>query len=249
MYVFTLNTKDDKMKTIIHSATKRGIANHGWLKSAHSFSFANFYDPTKMGFGLLRVLNDDFVEGGMGFGTHPHDNMEIISIALEGELEHQDSMGNKAVIKPGEVQIMSAGTGIKHSEKNKSSKQPVKFLQIWVMPKKRNIAPRYDQQFFDPKERLNALQTVVSPDNTVEKGVKINQDAWFSLSDLESGKSVSYEIKKKGNGVYLFVLEGQIEIAGKKLGKRDAIGISESESFEIMSFKNSNVLLMEVPMN
>ncbi|SOE20918.1 hypothetical protein SAMN06298216_1393 [Spirosomataceae bacterium TFI 002] len=236
------------MKTIVHQANQRGMANHGWLKSAHSFSFANFYDPSKMGFGLLRVLNDDFVEGGMGFGTHPHDNMEIISIAMEGELEHQDSMGNKAVIKPGEVQIMSAGTGIKHSEKNKSSKEAVKFLQIWVMPKKRNITPRYDQQFFDPKERQNALQVVVSPDNTVEKGVKINQDAWFSLADLEKGNSINYDFKKKGNGVYLFVLEGEVELAGNKLNKRDAIGLTETDSFEIKSTGNSKLLIMEVPM-
>lgn len=237
------------MKTIIHPANKRGMANHGWLKSAHSFSFANFYDPEKMGFGTLRVLNDDFVEGGMGFGTHPHDNMEIISIALEGELEHQDSMGNKAVIKPGEVQIMSAGTGIKHSEKNKSNEQAVKFLQIWVMPKQRNIAPRYDQQFFDPKERKNSFQTVVSPDSSDEKGVKINQDAWFSMVDLEKEKSVSYDIKMKDNGVYIFVLEGEIEIAEKKLGKRDAIGISQSDSFEIKGTSNASLLLMEIPMN
>lgn len=237
------------MKLLFHPASKRGIANHGWLKSAHSFSFANFYDPSKMGFGLLRVLNDDFVKGGMGFGTHPHDNMEIISIALEGELEHKDSMGNKAVIKPGEVQIMSAGTGIQHSEKNKNTNSPVKFLQIWVMPKLRNITPRYDQQFFDPKDRLNQLQTVVSPDYSDDKGVKINQDAWFSLGEFDQEQTVSYKTRKKGNGVYLFVLEGELEVAGQKLGKRDAIGISESDSFDITNSSNSNILIIEVPMN
>lgn len=236
------------MKTIYHPANERGMANHGWLKSAHSFSFANFYDPSKMGFGLLRVLNDDYVEAGMGFGTHPHDNMEIISIALEGELEHQDSIGNKAVIKPGEVQIMSAGTGVKHSEKNKSTSKAVKFLQIWVMPRERNITPRYDQRFFDPKESLNKLQTVVSPDNLNDEGVKINQDAWFHLSTLEAGKAINYQINKTENGLYVFVLEGSVVINDQKLSSRDALGISDFSQIDVTSPTGTKVLFIEIPM-
>ncbi len=236
------------MKTIMHKANERGHANHGWLDSYHSFSFASFNDPKKVNFGVLRVLNDDTVSGSMGFGTHPHDNMEIISIPLSGDLEHKDSMGNAAIIKKGEVQIMSAGTGIYHSEKNKNHGEVVKFLQIWVFPKLRNIKPRYDQKAFLAENRRNKFQTVVSPLGSEDGGVGINQDAWFSLGNLENNTELSYEIKGKGNGVYAFVLEGEIEINGQKLGRRDGLGISETDALQIKATSNAEVLLMDLPM-
>jgi quercetin 2,3-dioxygenase len=238
-----------KMKTIFFSNTDRGHANHGWLNSYHTFSFGGYHNPSKMNFGALRVLNDDTVNGGMGFGKHPHDNMEIVSIPLEGGLEHQDSMGNKTLIKKGEVQIMSAGTGVFHSEKNESGKAPVKFLQIWVFPDKKNIEPRYDQKIFDLAARKNKFQTVVSPLGTSDEGVKINQNAWFSLVDLENENTLTYNLKDKNNGVYVFVLEGELEIDGQKLIKRDGLGITETELVTIKSSQDSEVLLMEVPMS
>ena len=236
------------MKTILHKANERGHANHGWLNSYHSFSFAGFHDPEKIHFGALRVLNDDTVSGGMGFGTHPHDNMEIISIPLSGDLEHKDSMGNTTVIKKGEVQIMSAGTGIYHSEKNKNHGEAVKFLQIWVFPKLRNIEPRYDQKIFSIEDRQNKFQTVVSPLDSNEDGVGINQDAWFSLGNLEKAAETTYQIKHEGNGVYAFVLEGEIEINGQKLARRDGLGISEADILTIKASSNAEVLLMDIPM-
>lgn len=237
------------MKTILHRANERGHANHGWLDSYHSFSFASFHDPTKVHFGALRVLNDDTVSGGMGFGTHPHDNMEIVSIPLSGDLAHKDSMGNEAIIKKGEVQIMSAGTGIYHSEKNKNHGEAVKFLQIWVFPKLRNIEPRYDQKVFQEEDRKNKFQTVVSPIDSNDGGVGINQDAWFSLGNFEKDIETSYQIKHKGNGVYAFVLEGEIEINGQKLSRRDALGISETDFVQIKATNNAEVLLIDVPMS
>jgi quercetin 2,3-dioxygenase len=237
------------MKTIFFSNTDRGHANHGWLNSYHTFSFAGYHNPSKMNFGALRVLNDDTVNGGMGFSKHPHDNMEIVSIPLEGGLEHQDSMGNKTLIKKGEVQIMSAGTGVFHSEKNESGKAPVKFLQIWVFPDKKNIEPRYDQKIFDLAARKNKFQTVVSPLGTSDEGVKINQNAWFSLVDLENGNALTYNLKDKNNGVYVFVLEGELEIDGQKLSKRDGLGITETEFVTIKSSQDAEVLLMEIPMS
>jgi quercetin 2,3-dioxygenase len=237
------------MKTIFFSNTDRGHANHGWLNSYHTFSFGGYHNPSKMNFGALRVLNDDTVNGGMGFSKHPHDNMEIVSIPLEGGLEHQDSMGNKTLIKKGEVQIMSAGTGVFHSEKNESGKAPVKFLQIWVFPDKKNIEPRYDQKVFDLAARKNKFQTVVSPLETTDEGVKINQNAWFSLVDLENGNAITYNLKDKNNGVYVFVLEGELEIYGQKLSKRDGLGITETELVTITSSQDAEVLLMEIPMS
>lgn len=236
------------MKTELHLANTRGHANHGWLNSYHTFSFAGYNDPTRVHFGALRVLNDDTVAGGMGFGTHPHQNMEIISIPLEGELQHKDSMGNLAVIKKGEVQIMSAGTGVQHSEKNNDSKKEVKFLQIWVFPEKQNIKPRYDQQYFDLNGAVNEFVTVVSPINSEDSGVKINQNAWFSMLKLESGKSNIYRLKDKNNGVYVFVLDGNILIDNQKLTSRDGLGISETKEFNISTSTESSVLFMEVPM-
>lgn len=212
------------MKKLVHKSEERGYNNLGWLKSYHSFSFGHFYDQQKMNFGLLRVLNDDFVENSMGFGMHGHDNMEIVSIPISGTLKHKDSMGTDAVIKTGDVQIMSAGTGIKHSEFNGSTTEPVKFLQIWVFPKERDIAPRYDQKTFSEGDTRNKFLTIVSPDENDNRSVWINQDAWFSLSSIEAGKELDYALKLKNNGTYLFVLEGSVNVAGEELSARDAIG-------------------------
>ncbi|RBP30803.1 hypothetical protein DFR65_10460 [Oceanihabitans sediminis] len=236
------------MNTIIHKAETRGHANHGWLNSHHTFSFANYYNPERMNFGVLRVLNDDTVAAGMGFGTHPHDNMEIISIPLEGDLEHKDSMGNVAVIKEGDVQVLTAGTGITHSEYNKNKDKEVKFLQIWVFPKERNLDPRYDQVSIRDIAKENAFYQVLSP-NKDDQGVYINQDAWFHLGKFEKGKSDIYKIKKEGNGVYAFILEGEVEIEGEKLSRRDGMGIWDMESIDVKASENARVLLMEVPMS
>lgn len=236
------------MKTVLHKANTRGHANHGWLDSHHTFSFAGYQNPERMHFGVLRVLNDDQVSAAKGFGTHPHDNMEIISIPLEGDLEHKDSMGNVATIKEGEVQVMSAGTGIFHSEYNKNPDKPVKFLQIWVFPNKRNVEPRYDQISIRDIEKENAFYQVLSP-NPEDEGVWIHQDAWFHLGKFESDAETSYQIHKEGNGVYAFILEGEVEINGQKLEKRDGFGLWETDSFEFKSLTDSRVLLMEVPMS
>jgi redox-sensitive bicupin YhaK (pirin superfamily) len=237
------------MQTILHTSDSRGDANHGWLHSKHSFSFANYYNPEKIHFGVLRVLNDDFVAAGMGFGLHPHDNMEIISIPLEGDLEHQDSMGNNTVIKHGDIQVMSAGTGIKHSEYNKNKDKPVKFLQIWVIPNKKDVTPRYDQITLDPKDRINKLQQVLSP-NPEDAGVWIHQDAWFHIGKFDQDAQATYDIKKAGNGMYAFVLYGAFEIAGQKLNERDALGITDFTQFELKALTpDAEVLLMELPMS
>jgi redox-sensitive bicupin YhaK (pirin superfamily) len=235
------------MKKVVHKSDTRGHANHGWLESFHSFSFANYYNPNKMNFGLLRVLNDDSVAAGRGFGAHPHDNMEIISIPLEGNLEHQDNMGNKTVIKLNDVQIMSAGTGVVHSEYNHSRKDAVKFLQIWVFPKEKNIKPRYAQKTFEPADRENKLQLVVSPEH--EEAIWINQDAYFSLGKFEAGKTVSYEIHKNGNGAYIFVLDGKVEVDGEVFDKRDAVGVWDTDKVNIKAAENTNFLVIDVPMN
>lgn len=237
------------MQTVLHTSDSRGDANHGWLHSKHSFSFASYYNPEKVHFGVLRVLNDDFVEAGMGFGLHPHDNMEIISIPLEGDLEHQDSMGNQTVIKHGDIQVMSAGTGIKHSEYNKNKDKPVKFLQIWVIPNKKNVTPRYGQITLDPTDRVNKLQQVLSP-NPEDAGVWIHQDAWFHIGKFDQGFQTQYDIKKAGNGMYAFILYGAFEIAGQKLNERDALGITEFDQFELKALtQDAEILLMEIPMS
>lgn len=235
------------MKKVIHAADSRGRANFGWLNSKHSFSFGQYYNPDRIHFGLLRVLNDDIVQGGAGFPTHPHSNMEIVSIPLSGALAHRDSTGTEKSIETGEVQIMSAGSGLSHSEYNNSKTEEVNFLQIWVIPKENDIQPRYDQKYFDSKERKNKLQTVVDPD--IEDALWINQDARFMLTDLESELSISYDIKKRGNGVYVFVIDGDVEIAETSLQRRDAVGISEVDQIEISANKDSKLLLIEVPMN
>lgn len=243
------NTNSNIMaNTILHKADSRGHANHGWLDSHHTFSFANYYNPERMHFGVLRVLNDDYVSEGMGFGTHPHDNMEIISIPLEGDLEHKDSMGTVATIKHGDIQVMSAGTGIQHSEYNKNKEKPVKFLQIWVFPNKRNVTPRYDQISLNLKDRHNTLQQILSP-NQDDAGVWIHQDAWFHLGSFDKDFKMDYKIKKQGNGVYAFVLKGDISINGIALNQRDGLGIWDTDKLEITAnSQDAEILLMEVPM-
>ena len=236
------------MKTIIHKAESRGHANHGWLNSYHSFSFGSYHDPSRVHFGMLRVLNDDVVKGGMGFGQHPHDNMEIISIPLKGALEHGDNTGGHGFIKSGEVQIMSAGSGITHSEKNASKTEEVNFLQVWVFPKERNIQPRYDQKEFKAEERVNKFQTAVSPEKE-SKALWINQDAWFQLGNLKKGTITDYKINRKGNGVYAFVIDGEVTINNQKLNKRDGFGVWDTDKLSIVAENDSEVLLMDVPMN
>lgn len=241
------NKEIKTMNTVTHKAATRGNANHGWLNSRHTFSFANYHNPERMNFGVLRVLNDDTVSAGMGFGTHPHDNMEIISIPLSGDLEHKDSMGTVAVIKEGDIQVMSAGTGISHSEYNKNDDKEVKFLQIWVFPREKNVTPRYDQIVLKEIQKKNELYQILSP-NKEDQGVWINQDAWFSLGDFDADTRLDYSIHKKGNGAYLFILDGNIEVNGEQLSARDGFGIWDVEQFEINASKDSRLLLMEVPM-
>jgi redox-sensitive bicupin YhaK (pirin superfamily) len=235
------------MKKIIHKADSRGHAYHGWLDTHHTFSFGNYYDPERMNFGVLRVLNDDFVSAGQGFGTHPHENMEIISIPLEGDLEHKDSMGNSSVIREGDVQVMSAGTGVFHSEYNKNSDKRVKFLQIWVIPNKNQVEPRYDQISIKDIEIENQFYQILSPDQD-DQGVWIHQDAWFSMGKFERNIETSYQIHKEGNGLYLFILEGSVEVAGESLNDRDGIGIWDVDAITLKSLSDSSMLLMEVPM-
>ena len=234
--------------SVLHKGDTRGHANHGWLDSHHSFSFANYYNPDRMHFGALRVLNDDRVDPGMGFGTHPHDNMEIISIPLEGDLEHKDSMGNTTVIRNGDIQVMSAGTGIQHSEFNKNNDQLTKFLQIWLFPNKRNVSPRYDQITLNITDRHNKLQQILSP-NSDDEGVWIHQDAWFHLGKFDVDFKIEYPLKKKGNGVYAFVLKGDVTINSIALNQRDGFGIWDIEKLSIQSnSQDAEILLMEVPM-
>lgn len=235
------------MKTTLHRADSRGYADHGWLKSNHTFSFAGYYEPSRMHFGMLRVLNDDWVAPGMGFGEHPHDNMEIVSIPLSGALAHRDSTGQSKLIETGDVQIMSAGSGLTHSEFNGSQTEAVNFLQIWVFPKERNISPRYEQKKFHENDRINRWQTVVAPEKD-NGAIWINQEAWFNLSNLQAGETLDYTLKGKRHGVYLFVIDGKIEAAGEQLNKRDAIGIEDSQQLSIKALEDAQLLLMEVPM-
>jgi redox-sensitive bicupin YhaK (pirin superfamily) len=237
------------MKIVLHKANTRGHASHGWLDSWHTFSFAGYHDPSRMHFGVLRVLNDDTVAPGMGFGKHPHDNMEIISIPLEGDLEHQDNTGTHAIINKGDVQVMSAGTGIMHSEKNKNNDRLVKFLQIWVFPNKDNVPPRYDQKNFTDADKHNKLAMVVSPVGTNDGGVQIHQDAWFHLGKLDKDTELSYDLKKKGNGVYAFLLEGDATINEIAMNRRDGLGISEVGQLKIKADNDAEILLMEVPLS
>lgn len=235
------------MEKLTHRADSRGFVDHGWLKSSHSFSFGSYFNPERVHFGALRVLNDDKVSGGNGFGTHPHDNMEIISIPLSGTLEHNDSMGNRGTIVPNEIQVMSAGTGVKHSEYNASKVDPVEFLQIWIFPHTRDVTPRYDQIRVDPADRKNKLQQIVSP-HPEDEGTWIHQNAWFHLTDLEPNKAVTYRLKNNKNGVYIFLLEGQIEVLDEILDRRDAIATIDNEEISITARQESSLLLIEVPM-
>jgi redox-sensitive bicupin YhaK (pirin superfamily) len=236
------------MKTIVHKANERGHANHGWLNAHHSFSFASYQDPSKVHFGLLRVLNDDIVAPGMGFGMHPHDNMEIVTIPLKGALEHRDSMGNIGVIHPNEIQAMSAGAGLTHSEYNHSKTEEVNLLQIWVFPKERNIKPRYEQKIFSESDKQGKFRTIVSPVKS-DDTMWINQDAYFSIGKFSNAANVKYAIQHAGNGAYIFVIEGGITINDTKLGKRDAIGIWETSEIEISIEPASEVLIIDVPIN
>jgi redox-sensitive bicupin YhaK (pirin superfamily) len=236
------------MSTVVHQANSRGFFDHGWLKTSHTFSFGDYHDPERMGFGLLRVLNDDIVEPSGGFGTHPHQDMEIVSIPLQGALKHEDSEGNRHTISEGDVQIMSAGRGIRHSEHNKSDSERVNFLQIWVMPKERGIDPRYGQKSFDAAGRRNRLQTVVSPDESSDEAIRINQDAWFTLGDIDPGNRLEYVLRRPGNGVYLFVLEGKVQVAGTELQRRDGIGVTDVERISIRALEGAAVLAIDVPM-
>ena len=236
------------MNKVVHRADSRGFADHGWLQSYHSFSFANYYNPERMQFGTLRVLNDDRVAPGMGFGTHPHNNMEIISIPLEGDLEHKDSMGNTAVIRQGDVQVMSAGTGVQHSEYNRNRDKEVAFLQIWILPDQANVTPRYDQITLDPGKLKNTLFTVLGPRGKHD-GLWIHQDAWFHMGAFDKEEDMGYQVRENGNGLYLFVLDGVVEAAGETLGHRDAMAIQDAEAFSFVSVEDSKLLLIEVPMS
>lgn len=243
------NKENKTMNTVLHKANTRGNANHGWLQSKHTFSFANYHNPERMHFGVLRVLNDDIVSESMGFGTHPHRDMEIISIPLEGDLLHRDDMGNASVIKAGDIQIMSAGTGVMHSEYNNNPDKPVKFLQIWVIPNKKNVTPRYDQITLNLTDRKNKLQQVLSP-NADDAGVWIHQNAWFNMTTLDKGKNLKYTLNDaKNNGVYAFVLEGKATINGEALEKRDGFGVWDIEQLDITADSKTEILLMEIPMN
>jgi redox-sensitive bicupin YhaK (pirin superfamily) len=234
--------------TVLHKANTRGHADHGWLNAYHSFSFASWYNPERIQFGMLRVLNDDTIAAGMGFGTHPHDNMEIITIPLEGDLAHKDSMGNAEVIKTGDVQVMSAGTGIQHSEFNPNADQRTKLFQIWVFPKYRNVTPRYQQITLDDTEQKNNFAQILSP-NADDAGVWIYQDAWFFLADFDKDFTKTYTINKEGNGMYVFVISGTITVDGQELETRDGFGIWDFTNIEIIATTEAKFLLMDIPMN
>lgn len=238
------------MKTTLIRASSRGHAYHGWLDTYHTFSFANYYNPNQMNFGALRVINDDIILGGEGFGTHPHDNMEIITIPLYGDLEHKDSMGHVEVIKAGEVQVMSAGSGITHSEYNSSENKPVNLFQIWVFPNQKNVAPRYDQREFDFLHNKNKLIQVVGPkSDSSNTALWIHQDAWFNTGVFDKGREIDYHIQKDGNGVFAMVVEGEFTIEGQKLYHRDGFGISDIKNIKITAdTENAHILLMDVPM-
>ena len=234
--------------TVLHPANTRGNANHGWLNAYHSFSFANYYNPDRNQFGALRVLNDDTIAAGMGFGTHPHNNMEIITIPFEGDLAHKDSMGNEATIKTGDVQVMSAGSGIQHSEFNPNADQQTKLFQIWLFPNKKDVTPRYQQITLDVSKQKNDFAQILSP-NPEDEGVWIHQDAWFFMSDFDKDFSKKFTLKKSGNGIYLIVLSGSITVDGQKLNTRDTIGITDITTVDIHAQSDAKFLTMEIPMN
>jgi redox-sensitive bicupin YhaK (pirin superfamily) len=236
------------MQFILHPANERGYANHGWLKAQHSFSFAGWYDPEKINFGALRVLNDDSVAPKMGFSTHPHENMEIITIPLSGELRHKDSMGNGSVIHAGEVQVMSAGTGVHHSEFNSSQTDELQLFQIWIFPNKKNVEPRYDQIRYDLSATRDRFVQVVSP-NPADDGTWIHQDAWISLAEVDENSDLNYGIKRNGNGAYIMVIEGSARIAGQELNKRDAIGVWDTDTIDIKTNEKTKLIVIDVPLD
>lgn len=235
------------MEKVVYKADTRGSADHGWLKTNFTFSFAGYYNPERVHFGTLRVFNDDVVAAGEGFGMHPHDNMEIVTIPLSGSLEHRDSEGNRFVVKHGDVQHMSAGKGMMHSEYNPSDSEDVSLLQIWVFPKVKNIDPVYSQKTFDTEEWKDTLVTVVSPEES-DNSLKINQDAYFSLGDLSKGKKIDYNVKIKGNGAFIFIIEGDVKVNGELYNKRDSIGIRDTDKVELEAVSNSKVLVIDLPM-
>ena len=234
------------MNTVFHAAASRGHAEHGWLDSWHTFSFASYHDPTRVHFGALRVLNDDTVAAGHGFGKHPHENMEIISIPLEGALKHIDTMGNQGVIRPGDVQLMSAGTGLMHAEMNASDTEPVKFLQIWIIPKIRNVTPQYRDRSFNPAGRDEKWQLLISPDGR-DDSLESNQDAWLSIGKYKSGQEIDYTFRSEGTGLYVFIISGKVQLDDQLLNKRDGIGITDTQRIELMILEDSELLLIEVP--
>jgi redox-sensitive bicupin YhaK (pirin superfamily) len=237
------------MKTVIHRSENRGHANHGWLNAKHSFSFASWFNPNLLHFGALRVLNDDEIAPGMGFGKHPHDNMEIITLVQEGALEHKDSMGNGSVMRANDVQVMSAGKGVFHSEFNHSQSEHLKLFQIWLFPDRNNVEPRYDQRTYLPEGRKNKWQEIIKP-NTQEDGdgIFIYQQAWFNLADLDANTSITYQSKKEGNGAYIFIIDGDVSINGEQLKRRDAMGVSEFNEVTITASSNARILVMDLPM-
>ena len=235
-------------KNIIHRANTRGHFDYGWLKTYHTFSFSSYHDSERVNFGMLRVLNDDTIEGGQGFGTHPHNDMEIVTIPLEGAVAHKDSAGGEGVIYPDEIQVMSAGTGILHSEFNHLNDGTTKLLQLWIFPNKKGHTPRYDQKFFDSEERKNKFQFIVTPEKR-DGNLWLNQDAYLSLVDLEKTRSLDYKIHTKENGVYFFLIEGKVSVDNETLSSRDGIGIWEADEFSISAYESSKALLIEVPMN
>jgi redox-sensitive bicupin YhaK (pirin superfamily) len=245
LYVLKLNYMS---KIVFHAADKRGHANHGWLDAHHTFSFAGYNDPSRNHFGALRVMNDDIVKGGFGFGKHPHDNMEIITVVLDGALEHQDNMGHTEAIQENEVQVMSAGTGVVHSEYNHNKNKDVNLMQLWIFPNKQDVAPRYDQRKFDPKERINKLQALVSPIDNKDEGLKINQDAWIYRATIETGATITHKLHSSNSGLYVFVINGAIKADGQEMKKRDGAGISETSDVTIIAHETSDVLFIEVPM-
>lgn len=235
------------MSNVFHPAGSRGKADFGWLQSRHTFSFGSYYHPERVHFGVLRVLNDDIVAPGHGFPAHPHDNMEIISIPLYGDLEHRDSMGNVTVIREGDIQVMSAGTGVKHSEYNFNKDREVHFLQIWVIPRQRQVTPRYDQISLRTIMQPGRFNQILSPD-PAGPGVWIHQDAWFQLGDLQPGQETTYALQKPGDGVYAFLIEGEAVIAGQTMQRRDGLGITGQDQVAVQALSQARILLMEVPM-
>ena len=234
--------------SLLIKAGSRGHANHGWLDTYHYFSFASYYDAKRIHFGALRVINDDIVKGGYGFGKHPHDNMEIITIVLEGALEHKDSMGHTQTIKPNEVQVMSAGTGIFHSEYNSDAKEDVNLFQVWIFPEEHNVTPRYDQTYFEPAEREGRLQTVVSPMKESDGGLKINQQAWIYRCALKAGKSVEHSVHSKTNGLFILMAEGSATVNGISIARRDGLGLWEIDKASLKADTDAEIIVLEVPM-